>query len=161
MERRKSFLTFLTALVPGIGYMYLGLLKKGIQFFALYLLIDPVFKILGIGFLAWIVKLPLWFYTFFDTFNTASKLDSGEHVEDTDYIFNKFDNNHHEAGFKADKKFIVTIAWILIIVGILAIFNAYFIGKPLYNYIRAEITKYIFPTLLILGGIFVLIKNKK
>lgn len=161
MGKRNGFLTFLTALVPGIGYMYLGLLKKGIQFFALYILITPVFRILGISILAWLVKLPIWFYTFFDTFNVASKLDRGEHVEDTDYIFDKLNNGSYDIRFKTDKKFIITIAWILIAVGILAIFNTYFSGTPLYNYIKVEMAKYIFPSLLILGGIFVLLRSKR
>lgn len=160
MERRNGFITFLTALVPGIGYMYLGLLKKGIQIFALYILITPILRILGMGMLAWLVKLPIWFYTFFDTFNVASKLDRGERVEDIEYIFNKF-NSNNDIKFRVDKKFIITIAWLLIAIGTLAIFNAYFSGTPFYNYIKAEITKYVFPSLLILGGILVLIKNKK
>jgi TM2 domain-containing membrane protein YozV len=160
---RSSFLTFLTALIPGVGYMYLGLVKKGIQILALYLLIEPVFSILGIGFLSAIVKIPIWFYTFFDTFTVANKIDRGEPVPDMDLIFNKYMKNGSQVVLdreKLGKNFSLIVAIGLIVVGGIAILHNFSIGSPLYGLIRSFVSTYFIPVLFVLGGIYLLFKNK-
>lgn len=163
MERRNGFLTFLSALIPGVGYMYLGLVRKGIQVLLLFLLIEPVFSVLGIGgFLSFIAKLSVWIYTFFDTFNTAAKLDRGEHVEDTDFIFNKRGEGYPVTErIQLNKRFILIIAWALIIIGIMAIFNKVFEYDELFILITGYIRRYFLPVTLVLVGIYMLFKNKE
>lgn len=163
MEKRNGFLTFLSALIPGVGYMYLGLVRKGIQVLLLFLLIRPIFDILGIGgFLAFLVNLSIWIYAFFDTFNTAAKLDRGENVEDTDFIF-----SHKGEGYpvtdriKLNKSFILAAAWGLIIIGILAIVNKVFEYNELYTLIKGYLQRYFLPVTLVLAGIYLLFKNKE
>lgn len=161
---RNSFLTFLTALIPGVGYMYLGLVKKGIQMLMLFLLIEPVFHILGIGFLSAIVKIPLWFYTFFDTFAVANKIDKGEPVADMDFIFNKYMKDGSQVALdreKLGKNFSLIIAIGLIAVGGLAILHNLSFASPLYGLIRTYVSTYFIPVLFVLGGIFLLFKNKR
>jgi TM2 domain-containing membrane protein YozV len=159
---RSGFLTFLTALIPGVGYMYLGLLKKGIQFLALFLLIDPVFYLLGIGFLTSIVRIPLWFYTFFDTFSLANRIDRGEPVHDVDFIFNKYMGQGSEIidRSKIGKNFTLIIAVVLIGVGALAILHNLSQGSAIYGLITSYVSKYFIPVLFVLGGVFLLFKNK-
>lgn len=160
---RSSFLTFLTALIPGAGYMYLGLVKKGIQVLVLFLLIEPIFSILGIGFLTFIVRLPFWFYTFFDTFAVANKLDRGEPVQDMDFIFNKYMKDGSQAAIdreKLGKNFSVIVAIALIAVGVIAILHNYSQVNPLFGMIRSFISTYFIPVLFVLGGIYLLFKNK-
>ena len=162
-NERSSFLTFLTALIPGVGYMYLGLVKKGIQILMLFLLIEPVFHILGIGFLSAIVKIPIWFYTFFDTFTVAKKIDREEPVSDMDFIFNKYMKDGSQVALdreKLGKNFSLIIAIGLIAVGGIAILHNFSQGSPLFNLIRSFISTYFIPVLFVLGGIYLLFKNK-
>lgn len=160
---RSSFLTFLTALIPGAGYMYLGLVKKGIQILVLYLLIDPVFSLLGIGFLTLIVRIPFWFYTFFDTFSVANKIDRGEPVPDMDFIFNKYMKDGSQVAFdreKLGKNFSLIVSIGLIVVGCIAILHNLAQGNPLFDLIRSFIGMYFIPVLFVLGGIYLLFKNR-
>lgn len=160
---RSSFLTFLTALIPGVGYMYLGLVKKGIQVLVLYLLIGPVFRLLGIGFLTVIVGIPFWFYTFFDTFNVANKIDRGEPVPDMDFIFNKYMKDGSQVAIdreKLGKNFILIVAIGLIAVGGIAILHNFSQGSQLFGLIRSFISTYFIPVLFVLGGIYLLFRHK-
>lgn len=160
---RNSFLTFLTALVPGVGYMYLGLVKKGIQILMLFLLIKPIFHLLGIGFLTLVVEIPFWFYTFFDTFAVANKIDRGEPVADMDFIFNKYMKDGSQAAVdreKLGKNFNLILAIGLIVLGSIAILHNLSIRSPLYSLIRNFVSTYFIPVLFVLGGIYLLFKNK-
>lgn len=164
MQKRSSFLTFLTALIPGVGYMYLGLVKRGIQILLVFLLIEPLFRLLGIGFLIGIVRIPIWFYTFFDTFSIARMLDLGHPVHDTDFIFNRYvkdgeypvvDRN------KVGKNLIMIIGVALILLGSFAILNNLLQHNLLYQLIRSYVSKLFIPVLLVLAGIYMLFKNRK
>ena len=69
MERNK-FLVFCCAFVPGAGQMYLGMMKKGMAITTLFWGIVGAAILLELGVLC--VFLPVvWFYSFFDTFNSA------------------------------------------------------------------------------------------
>ncbi len=164
MQKRSGFLTFLTALVPGVGYMYLGLVKRGIQVLLAFLLVEPIFRLLGINFLTGIVRIPIWFYTFFDTFSVARMLDMEKPVHDTDFIFAKYvkdgefpvvDRN------KIGKNLTLIIALTLILLGSFAIINNIFEGYEIYKIIRSNISTFFIPVLLVLSGIYLLFKNRK
>ena len=69
MERNK-FLVFCFAFVPGAGQMYLGMMKKGLVFMGAFWAVIAIAVMLNLGVL--FVFLPIiWFYAFFDTFNSA------------------------------------------------------------------------------------------
>ena len=69
MERNK-FLVFCFAFVPGAGQMYLGMMKKGLVIMSVFWTVIAVAVMLNLGVLC--VFLPIiWFYAFFDTFNSA------------------------------------------------------------------------------------------
>ena len=167
-NNRSKFLTFLSALVPGVGYMYLGLLRKGIEALLIYLLIKPIFYALGISFLSGILRFSIWIYTFFDTFNIASKMDKGQYVGDSDFIFGKVGKDNIDLGDLSGKKgglinknSWIIIGWLFIIAGIVAIINKTLIGNELYNLIRDLISVYFMPTVFIIAGVYLLYKNKK
>ncbi|MBP2643400.1 MAG: hypothetical protein H6Q67_1287 [Firmicutes bacterium] len=160
MEKKNNFFTFLAALVPGLGYMYLGLIKKGVQTLALFLLIKHVFPFIGLGFIAYFIVIPFWFYTFFDTFTVARKINQGELVEDCDFFF---ENHNTENTIKTlgEKKFFSILAWVLIVVGVLAIANKLFAQCDYYYIFFSYASSYFFPILLIGGGIYLLLKEKR
>lgn len=164
MQKRSSFLTFITAVIPGVGYMYLGLVKKGFQVLLLFFLIEPLFRILGIGFLTPIIRIPLWFYTFFDTFSVARMLDMGQPVHDTDFIFTKYakDGEHPVVDRnRIGKNLVFIIGIALILLGCVAILNNVFDNNELYRIIKSQISSLFMPVLLVLAGIYMLFKNRK
>lgn len=160
MEKRNSFLTFIAALIPGVGYMYLGLVKKGLQVLVLFLLIKHFFPLLGMGFMNDIIVVPFWFYTFFDTFHLAGKIKRGEVVSDSEFVFEKH-TGFTISNLAKERGFFVILAWALILLGLLAITNRMFEGSHFYQLMIAGIQGYFFPILLIGGGIYMLFKEKE
>lgn len=164
MQKRSGFLTFITALIPGVGYMYLGLVKRGLQVLLLFLLVEPLFRILGIGFLTFIVRVPLWFYAFFDTFSVARMLDMGQTVHDTDFIFTKYakDGEHPVVDSnRIGKNLVFIIGIALILLGSFAILNNVFDNNELYRMIKSHISSLFMPVVLVLAGVYMLFKNRK
>lgn len=160
--RRSSLLTFLSALIPGVGYMYLGLMKKGLEALAIYLLIEPVFGIIGLG-LAGILKIIFWFYTFIDTFNLANRIDQGEIIMDSSFIMDKFvNNNGTTTNFEASSKKLWNIIGVLfIIVGVMAILDKTLVGIDVYYYVKSVMNKFLVPIMLVLFGGYILLKGNK
>ena len=159
MDRRNGFLKFLAACIPGVGYMYLGLVKLGVQTLALFLLIKPIFSLLSIEFLGDIILIPFWFFTFFDTFSLSNKMDRGEVINDSDFIFEKFNRGNIDTGnIRVDIWKVV--AWVLIILGAFAILNKAFAEFPLYGLIRSYVSSYFIPVLFVFAGIYLLLKRK-
>lgn len=165
MNRRNNFITYLLALFPGIGYMYLGLVIKGVETLAIFLLIDPVFNIVGLDFLTGLIKIPIWLYVFFDTINTAKRLDNGEVIQDEDFILKRFNGVHsindsyNNEGLK--KNIWVIIGWVLVVLGILALMNRMLYSFGLYSVIRSYVRMYFIPIIFIFIGIYLLFRNKK
>ena len=187
MENRNKFLTFITACIPGVGQMYLGLFKKGIQLLALFFLIEPILGFVGIHYFSGILRVVIWCYAFFDTFEIAKKLDRGQVVQDIDYIFEKYvsqSNGSQNNGAQMNgsqgygpqnsglpnfdgknlydnKKFWIVCGWGLVIIGILAITNIAFGTYDLYELIKSYISTYIVPVGLVAAGIYMLTKKSK
>ncbi|WP_027624435.1 hypothetical protein [Clostridium lundense] len=170
MNRRNGFLTFVAALIPGVGYMYLGLMRKGLEALLIYMLLIPVFSMLGLGFIGGILRTILWFYTFIDTFSIARRIDMGEIILDSDFFISKlldmgkanYTGNTSGGNYNGDmdKKVWITVAWAFIIIGILSIANKLFIGNEIYYIIKSAVNKYFLPVVFIVAGICLLIKRK-
>jgi hypothetical protein len=176
LEKKSGLLAYLTALIPGVGYLYLGLKRKGIEALILWLIIGPLFNLLGLGFLAGIVKLPFWFYTFFDTINLAARIDKGEFIPDSDFLFigrlidtSSFSHMGSDGEYGSDSRhikikndgLIYLAGWGLVVLGGLSLINKLFRYNPLYNLIKHNINVYFFPVLLVLAGIYLLVRNNQ
>jgi len=166
MQKRSSFLTFLAALVPGLGYMYLGLIKKGIQAMVIFFMIEPLFRFIGLGGLVSIISIPLWFYLFFDTFNIARKLDRGEFVGDSDFIFSNYNHFNNKENINKGvikimgSKGSIIAGWALVIIGVLSIINKLFPDNNIYIFIKQSIGTYFIPVLFVFVGVYLLVKKK-
>jgi hypothetical protein len=166
MQKRSSFLTFIASLIPGLGYMYLGLIKKGIQAMVIFFLIEPVFRFIGLGGLSSIISIPLWFYLFFDTFNIARKLDRGEFVSDSDFIFSKYHHFNNKENINDDTiknigdKGGLVAGWALVVIGTLSIINKIFPNNTIYIFIKQSIGTYFVPVLFVFVGVYLLVKKK-
>jgi hypothetical protein len=167
MEKRNNLVTFLSALIPGVGQIVLGLYKRGIQLFALWILIRPVLAIIGLGFIGGLIQLIIWCYAFFDTFDIAKRLDKGERVNDSAFIFEKYIDNDFNKGSKIgfnghsiNRNLWKICGWGLIVIGILAIINLTFNTNDLYSMIKSYISMYILPIILVGAGFFMLFRYK-
>lgn len=69
MERNK-FLVFCWAFIPGAGQMYLNMMKKGLAIMVMFWSVIAVTALLSMEALLFILPI-IWFYSFFDTFNSA------------------------------------------------------------------------------------------
>ena len=155
MERRSGFVTFLVSLIPGAGYMYFGMLKKGLETMVLFFLIPTILRYVGMNFIVPVFCIPFWLYTFFNTYHIAHKVDRGEILEDQSWF--------EKGGFGFDSDNIINnnsfkiIAWCLIIIGGLAIVNKIFAEfQPLY-----VIRSYLVPIGFVIIGLYLLLRDKK
>jgi len=79
MIKKKRWLTFMLAMVPGVGHMYLGFKKMGLQFmigaFVCIIFIPHVPMVFPFALAA------LWFYQLFDALQKAAwmKISASEH----------------------------------------------------------------------------------
>ncbi|MBZ9607358.1 hypothetical protein G9F73_005910 [Clostridium estertheticum] len=164
MQKRNDFLTFMSALVPGLGYMYLGLMKKGIQAMVIFFMVEPLFRFIGLGRLTSVIQIPLWFYLLFDTFNIAHKLDRGENVCDSDFIFSNYHNFNKKENLNNDtiesmkNKSGLIVGCALVIIGALSIINKLFGSNVIYDFIKQSIGIYFVPVLFIFVGVYLLVK---
>jgi TM2 domain-containing membrane protein YozV len=167
MNNKNSFITFITACIPGVGYMYNGLIKKGVQVLFLYLLIGPILSFIGLSFLSHLIKICIWFYTFFDTFAVSNKIKRGEYVPDSEFILKNYvnmNNSHNENitwNGRINKQGWVILGSSLIILGGLSILNQIFIDNDIYKYIRSYASQYFIPIVLIVIGISILFKKRE
>lgn len=155
MERRSGFVTFLVSLIPGAGYMYFGMLRKGIETMGMFLFVPFILRAIWLDALVGVFCVPFWLYTFFDTYNIARKFDRGEILYDEswfakngDSIKFNLDNVNHDIW--------KTAAWALIILGVLSIVSKVFDYLNIFYIARS----YFIPVLFVLGGIFILVKGK-
>ncbi|MFL0194134.1 hypothetical protein ACJDU8_00800 [Clostridium sp. WILCCON 0269] len=167
MNNRNGVLTFIAACIPGVGYMYNGLIKKGVQTLFLYMIIKPVLMFSGLGFLSHLVRICIWFYTFFDTYSIANRIRRGEYVPDSEFIFKNYvDTTKFTEGDFSYNKAINKQEWViigssLVILGGLSILNQLFIDNDIYKFIRSYVTQYFIPALFVIIGVLIIAKKRK
>ena len=74
------------SLIPGGGYMYLGLMNRGLQ--AMMIFFGSIFlaSVANLGVFAGMVIPVLMFYSIFDTLQLASQMNEGLFIEDKPYV---------------------------------------------------------------------------
>lgn len=90
--KKSRMLATLLALIPGAGHMYLGLLKRGTQFMAAFLLGIYILDQLRLSFFMFLIPL-LWFYSLFDALQMLSKY-GREELKDVPLV--DWVNNHQK-----------------------------------------------------------------
>lgn len=144
--QRSRFLAFLLSLVPGVGYLYLGLMKRGIQTLILFSGSIFVGDFVGIGNLSAAVIPVLMFFSVFDTQQLTRKMNQGERVPDKDIFVADW--------FKMDYKW---LGYGLIVLGFLGLINN--LTPMLFP---SYLIKVVFAPIAIIGlGVYILYKNTK
>lgn len=88
--RKSRTMGLLLAVVPGAAHMYLGLMKRGVQFMILFFGSIYILDILGLSLFLFLVPL-IWFYAFFDALQQVGRYGQ-EALSDRPLIAN-FDAN--------------------------------------------------------------------
>ncbi|MBS4209561.1 hypothetical protein [Bacillus sp. FJAT-50079] len=78
-KKSKTFATLLS-IIPGAGHLYLGLQKRGVQLMAAFLFSIYILDVLRLGIFLFVIPI-IWFYSFFDGLQKASRADAGP-IED-------------------------------------------------------------------------------
>lgn len=157
-EERKynKFYTALLSIVPGAGHMYLGLMKKGLQFmfifFSVIIITDLIYSAKSLT----ILNIVIWFYAFFDAYHTRKKLESGKIVEED--LFKELRLSNLRPKY-IGMGFIVIGGIVFIQQVIIELLSLGVMVIP--PYIRGVILDSIFPILLIVLGIIILISMKR
>lgn len=143
---KSRFWAFILSLAPGLGYMYLGLMKRGLQTMILFFGTIFVSSIARLDALMAFVLPVLIFYSVFDTQQILRKMNEGQAVEDRElFDWGSWENRRGVAGAA------------LIILGAFALLNNML---PFYfNYHYHLMGRFIPPLLIIGAGIFILYRN--
>lgn len=161
-EERKynKFYTALLSIVPGAGHMYLGLMKKGLQFmfifFGIIMITDLIYSARSFT----ILNIVIWFYAFFDAYHSRKKLELGISVEQD--LFSELKLSSAKPRY-VGIGLVAIGAIVLIQQVIIELLSVGIIIIP--PYIKVAILNSIFPLMLVIIGILILRntikKNKK
>lgn len=139
-EKFKSKgLVFLFSLFPGAGYMYLGLMNRGIQIMAAFFLALALPDIFFNNFIFQSLAIIIYVYNIFDAQNQAILYNSGE-GKDLGFIDKEFIKKHQNV-----------IGLIIIAIGVWGIISQIF-----NQYLYSTINKFLIPFGFIILGIYLL-----
>lgn len=153
--KRNSFLNFIFACIPGVGFMYNGLIKKGISVLVIFMLAIEVPSILYLHSLQPILALPIWFYSFFTTFDVYKRINNGEYIEDKVIIGEDTLEN-----IIISKNFRKFIGIALIVLGAFACIRSISQDFNIIPNFEYRFRRYVGPVALIALGFFILMKSK-
>jgi len=91
--RKSKAIATLLSIIPGAGHLYLGLQKRGIQLMAAFLFSIYILDVLRLGIFLFVVPI-IWFFSFFDGLQKASRAESDEIEEDVPIV--SFFINHQK-----------------------------------------------------------------
>ncbi|MEG0691887.1 MAG: hypothetical protein RR444_02270 [Oscillospiraceae bacterium] len=118
---KNKFFTFMTALIPGGGQMYHGLLKKGLSIMAIFWGIIAIAVLLYIPVICFLLPI-VWFYSFFDAVNRMNMpIDEMKMIKD-EYLY-QVNISHGKTISNILKKRHVWIGWGLTLIGIYSTFR--------------------------------------
>lgn len=155
MRGESTVINFICSLIPGAGFMYNGLYKKGLSFIVIWFLLINLNGFLGMYMFLPALLVPIWFYCFFKTFEVNRKVRRGEYVEDG-YLFVK-QGEELNSGGNAPRYIGIALVSIGILAIISNVFRDFFITLNIMQYVRP----YIGPSMLILIGVSILVYNFK
>lgn len=151
----EEFLYFCFSVVPGAAQMSKGFMKRGIQIMLVFIGAIVLFSYLNVESFIPLIIIPVWFFSFFDSYHIRKSIDIGDFVEDKEAIpYNWIFKYKRYSGIG------------LLVLGTLGFLNALSydssmvlfgvnIGSFLYIMKRCVI-----PVILIVIGVNIIIKNK-
>ena len=120
MRLIRAILFFTFSCIPGCGQMHQGYMKRGISQTILCCGVLAVAVFLEIGALA-ILLVPLWLYSFFDSYNLRRQRMDGTEDEDA-YLFGMSDLDSRRLSELFSKRHSL-IGWTLVLLGLYALYR--------------------------------------
>lgn len=120
MRLIRGILFFIFSCIPGCGQMHQGYMKRGISQTTLCCAVLALAVFLEIGALA-ILLVPLWLYSFFDSYNLRRQRMEGTEDEDA-YLFGMSDLDSQRLGELFAKRHSL-IGWALVLIGLYVLYN--------------------------------------
>ena len=120
MRLIRGILFFVFSCVPGCGQMHQGYMKRGISQTVLCCGVLAVAVFLEIGALA-ILLVPLWLYSFFDSYNLRRQRMEGTEDDDA-YLFGMSDLDTRRLSELFAKRHSL-IGWALVLLGLYALYQ--------------------------------------
>lgn len=146
IEKKSRLWAFIFSVIPGVGYLYLGLMNRGLQ--AMVVFFGSIFVSGFIGFeeIMALVAPVVVFYSIFDTQQLVKEINAGIIPADKEFFdFKRISFSHRWVGYG------------LIGLGMLALIRNVPFFFPFWNYLRGTV-----PPLVIIGvGVAILYKNTK
>ena len=126
MKRKHGFLLFITSCVPGCGQMYLGYMKRGISLTMACCILFSLSIGLYLDFLL-IFLVPLWLFSFFDSYNLNSQTEeqAASNPDAWPFGLSVADSEKLSALFRKRNSI---LGWILVLVGLYILFDT-FVGR--------------------------------
>ena len=125
MKRKHGFLFFISSCIPGCGQMHQGFMKRGLSLMLTLCFIVTLAMFLHLDYLL-IFLVPLWLYSFFDSYNLRTLTDLDIAPEDG-YLFgvNSMDSDRLAALCRKRHSF---VGWGLVLLGVYILFDT-FVGR--------------------------------
>ncbi len=120
MRPKHGLLFFLSSCVPGCGEMHQGYMKRGISILTAFCALFALSVFLEIGAVA-VLMLPLWLYSFFDSYNLRARMLDGTAEPDA-YLFGLSDMDSRKLAELCRKRHSL-IGWVLVAVGVYALYE--------------------------------------
>lgn len=115
MKRKHGLSLFIASCIPGCGQMHQGYMKRGASLLTAFCGVFALAVFLEIGALA-VLMLPLWLYSFFDSYNLHAQTDEEAAANPDMYLFGLSDVDSEKMGVLLRKRHSV-IGWGLVLVG--------------------------------------------
>ncbi|WP_373897320.1 hypothetical protein ACER0A_013760 [Haloimpatiens sp. FM7315] len=135
IKKKNKFLTVLCSLLPGAGHMYMGFMKTGISFMAVFFTVIFLSSWLNIGPLLYILPL-IWFYSFFDSTNRMSLEDEEFLSSEDKYLFSI--NKLGEINGNVFKKGNLVVGLLVLILGL------YLTSNTIIDIIEPYVTSWVY-----------------
>ena len=164
MKRKHGLSLFIASCIPGCGQMHQGYMKRGVSLLTAFCGVFALAVFLEIGALA-VLMLPLWLYSFFDSYNLRAQTDEEAAANPDAYLFGLSDMDSEQMRSLLRKRHSL-LGWGLVLVGLWLLwqriarwlydFFEYVFGNDygFYYFFRYDIPRLVVTVLIIALGVW-------
>ena len=160
MKRKHGLLLFITSCVPGCGQMHQGYMKRGLSLILAACFLIVLSILLRLDFLM-VFLIPLWLFSFFDSYNLRGQTDEQAAANPDSFLFGLSEMDSEKLSTLFRKRSSI-IGWGLVALGAYILFDT-FVGRLMWmlcesldNWRLYDIVMRDFPRLIVTIGIIAL-----
>jgi hypothetical protein len=163
LKQRNKTATVLLAFLPGAGHMFMGFMKRGVSFMALFFLTIFFTAWLRIGPLIFLLPI-LWFYAFFECVNLAWASPDEFSLAKDDYLFRESDLPRLSGSWSLCGGILLIVFGVYMILERLLSYFSDYADNALYQALDCVISlfpQFLVGTIIIIIGIHLILGKKK